>query len=632
MRALAPTALWLLLLIAIPIALYLFKRQAKTVKVSTLVFFQSLAKEHREAAWLRKLKKWLSLLLALIALLTLIGALAKIVIAPGGADAQSVVILLDRSASMAAKDGLGENRLQATKAQLRARLDALPSTVPVALVAYDRRTEIIVPKTTDRRALLRGLDTVSVRPVPDRRADALATAGRIAGLRTPAQIWDASDQSTASGETLSLPRRRHRHPHLERPSRRYQYRHHLLPSPSHSARARPLRSLRPGRAQLRRTRLRRSRTHHPDRCRHPRPPPLRTRPGERQGLVLPIEGGRGQELTIRVSAPGDVLALDNSAVAELPESRPVRVAWIAEKPDPFVGLALNALAEEGRLEIFRGKPGAWPLGDDIDAVLFQGWLPQDDQWDPNIPTIVIDPPGTSGPVRAARIKAGALPRTDLREADTSHPVLFGVSTGRAAVAQTAILDTGTVGLKPLWLAGNEPLLAAGEIAGQRLVVMGFSPQYSERLPLTASFPLLLSNAVYWATEPARTTTGIAKRTGETLALESPGSLTWRELQNGKIISGTLAPATGTLAELDRQGLWTTPSGKTGTALLLSDAETQLIPTTEESAEGETAPPEIAATPAPKRSFLRGQLAPFFIALAVLALLIESYLFHRHGVY
>ena len=162
--------------------------------------------------------------------------------------------------------------------------------------------------------------------------------------------------------------------------------------------------------------------------------------------------------------------------------------------------------------------------------------------------------------------------------------------------------------------------------------MGFSPQYSERLPLTASFPLLLSNAVYWATEPARTTTGIAKRTGETLALESPGSLTWRELQNGKIISGTLAPATGTLAELDRQGLWTTPTGKTGTALLLSDAETQLIPTTEESAEGETAPPEIAATPAPKRSFLRGQLAPFFIALAVLALLIESYLFHRHGVY
>ncbi len=630
MRVLAPTALWLLLLLAIPIALYLFKRQAKTVKVSTLVFFQSLAKEHREAAWLRKLKKWLSLLLALIALLTLIGALSKIVIAPGGADARSVVILLDRSASMAAQDSLGENRLQATKTLLRARLDALPASVPVALLAHDRRTEIIVPKTTDRRALLRGLDTITIRPIPDRRSDALATAGRIAALRTPAQIWDASDQSTASSET-ALPEGVTTIPISSAlPSvtnigiTAFQVR----PIPLEHARYEAfvqvaLNASAPAAIEAKLTIQVGSGI--------PIPRQFELAPGARQGLVLPIDGGRGQELTIRISAPGDVLTLDNTVIAQLPESRPVRVAWISEKPDPFIGLALSALAEEGRLEIFRGKPAAWPLSDEIDAILFQGWLPEDDQWDTSIPTIVIDPPGSSGPIRAAKITAGALPRTDLREAGTGHPVLFGVSTGRAAVAQTAILDTGTAGLKPLWLAGSEPLLAAGEIASQRLVVMGFAPQYSERLPLTASFPLLLSNAVYWTTQPTRTTTGTAKRTGETLTLESPGSLTWRELENGKLIpGGTLAQATGTLAELDRQGLYTTPTGITGTALLLSHAETQLTPA-EDTAQAETAIPA-PITPTKSASLLRGQLAPFFITLALLALLLESYLFHRRGVY
>ena len=77
MRFLTPSYLHLLWLALIPLVLWLFRRQAKRVPVSTLLFFKSLAREHQESAWLRRIKKWLSLLLTLLVLLFAILALAR---------------------------------------------------------------------------------------------------------------------------------------------------------------------------------------------------------------------------------------------------------------------------------------------------------------------------------------------------------------------------------------------------------------------------------------------------------------------------------------------------------------------------------------------------------------------------
>ena len=51
--------------------LYLFRRRPRTQQVSTLIFFKMLAKEHQESAWMRRLKRLLSLLLALAFVLAL---------------------------------------------------------------------------------------------------------------------------------------------------------------------------------------------------------------------------------------------------------------------------------------------------------------------------------------------------------------------------------------------------------------------------------------------------------------------------------------------------------------------------------------------------------------------------------
>ena len=54
--------------------------------------------------------------------------------------------------------------------------------------------------------------------------------------------------------------------------------------------------------------------------------------------------------------------------------------------------------------------------------------------------IVINPPGSLGPVPAARLAGDGLPLDSLRAIDRGHPLLYGVATGRVGLTQTAVLE------------------------------------------------------------------------------------------------------------------------------------------------------------------------------------------------
>ena len=132
-------------------------------------------------------------------------------------------------------------------------------------------------------------------------------------------------------------------------------------------------------------------------------------------------------------------------------------------------------------------------------------------------------------MRAVALENG-VPRENVRVSNPEHPILFRVSSARVALTQTAVLDTSG-SIEPLWFAGEEPVLAAGEVAGQRLVLFGFSPMQSEKLPLMASYPLLLENAILWCSEQALAEEQMrTMRTGSLLSTEG-GSLGWIEVDD-----------------------------------------------------------------------------------------------------
>jgi hypothetical protein len=345
---------------------------------------------------------------------------------------------------------------------------------------------------------------------------------------------------------------------------------------------------------------------------------LELAPGESSALILPLEGLRGQRLEMRLKTTGDCFGWDDGLAAPLPKTKPLNVAWFAEKPDPFTELALSSLIEAGRIEMKKGDPAAWPPKEQPDVYVFENWLPK--EWPTDRPVIALTPLTNSGPLRT-RVMRG-VPHDSVRAVQPDHPVLFRASSSRIAVTQTTVLDL-PASLEPLWIAGTEPVLAAGEFNGQRLVVTAFSPAQSEQLALLPSFPLILGNALYWCAENSDALADMRTlHTGE--MLNASNLVQWHAWDGDSFIEISDDPANGLLA-LQRIGAWET-GDRSGASALISDAETNLPKLSSDVAvSAQPAAPLITASAFstwPKR----------LIWLALALLLLESFLFHRKAVY
>ncbi|MBP6603156.1 MAG: BatA and WFA domain-containing protein [Verrucomicrobiales bacterium] len=619
MQFLHPSSLWLLLLGFIPLALYLFRRRSQKIRVSTLVFFKTLAREHQESAWLRRFKKWFSFLLTILLLLLAVFVLSRIIIEQDDADQyRTVVILLDRSASMEVGDESGESRLETAKRILKERLKKVPEEVGVSLIAYDVRPEVIQPRTMNRRELLSRLENVAVRPMADRSDVAMESARMIAGLEPPSVIWHVSDHPiSATGAiaeagvhelNLALPEA------VNCGITALQLRAVPLEHSRYDAFVQV--ALNADSPRPVNVRLNVSVGGIPSQFRE-----IELQPAETTGVTFRINGATDQILRVWLETERDDFALDDQVTLSLPEAKPILAAWIRpdETEDPYTRLALSSIQETGTFELLKGNPGAWPLSEKVDAVIFDGWLPP--EWPTDIPAVVINPPGSSGPVIARKLDA-PIPYDSVRVGNADHPVLFRISSSRVALARTAVLEARG-SLEPLWFAGKDPVLAAGEVGGKRLVVMAFSPGLSDRLPLMASFPILMGNALYWCVgQEDGATQSRLFNTGEMVAVEGE-SISWDE-SNGGSKSKIRLPLTREVIEMDRVGVWTTDTGQKGASQLLSAPETNL------PSRGDLGSDE--ADYFHVENGFAGNMKLWLLSVILLILLLESWLFHRHAVY
>ncbi|MBU6303029.1 MAG: VWA domain-containing protein [Verrucomicrobia bacterium] len=617
MQFLFPQAWWLTLLGILPVALYFFKRRSRSVPVSTMVFFRWLAEQHQDSAWLRRLKRWISFILTMILFLGPVFLLARLSRTPFSGGVRNVVILLDRSASMGAVDAAGVTRFEAARQLIRSRIQALPEQVGVALVVYDSRPQVIEARGTQRRAFLAALDALQADPVAGDAAAALETARTLARLETPAEIWQVSDHPAPSGSVGPDKEVRFVPLSVALPVATnvgftaFQVRKEPLQAGRYTAfvqisanRAAP-RAVegritgRIGEAPL-------------------APRGFRLEPGEVRGLELPLSGVKGQLLRLVLEVPGDALEVDNTLLAPLPESRPVVAVRVGRKEqvDPYAHLALQSLVEEGELKIWSVQPENWPVRD-VDVAIFDNWLPE--AWPTDLPAVVLNPPGSAGPVRARSLGTAGLPHREIQEVVPGHPVLFRVSGSRVALTQSCVVEP--VGsLQPLWSAGGEPILLAGTVKGQRLVVMAFSPRQSERLPMTASFPLLMGNSIYWCAEGRRQEELMGSGNGRTgkLVEVSGGELRWTGLRAGELTRQVERLPAG-VAELRRSGVWEDGSGRRGAAHLLSREESDLT-AARTGAE--------AGSPPPGSGLVSGGMVCSLIGFLLVLLLLENVLFHR----
>jgi hypothetical protein len=670
-------------IIAIPLILYLFRPRPRTVRTSTLPFFMWLAKEHQDNAWLRRLKQILSLLITLAVIMAGVSSLGQLVVSPSEDDLETVVVLIDRSASMSAREKDGPTRMDEALALVRERLAGLPAGVGVSVIAYDRSPEVLLARTVDRRQVERVLDTVKVRPIASEPIQAIRLAKRLAALETPAAVWHVTDfepdltgvmQNTnadsdpaiangvpGNGNSASS----EKGPKPDEPSADQLAKVDVktftlgLSKPLNAGitafqiRRVPLQQARLGYEAFvqvvcssNKEESAELEVHHDGALVQLRK--LTLRPGETQTLLIPIDAelaqpnpdednkssdevngtekpkpddGADRTLTLKLNVAGDVLPEDDVLHAWIPNLPPIRVLWLSENPDPFMELAFSTISSSNDIQMLQGPPSSWPPSTPVDVVIFDGWVPN--EWPTDVEVIAFRPPKSIGPIQSVPIPNQGVPIDNLREADSDHPLLYGVATERISVRQRVILD-GTGSLQPVWTGPSGPVLVAGESQGQRVIVMAFSPEQSERFPLMMSFPIFLANSVYWAAENrVQESLGINRRTGELQEFDGQ-SLEWTVPNNTKTKTETIQLA-GSWSELDRIGLWKTDTGQRGAEALLSNQET-MMPWSKSETDA-TNKNAITST----SSWLRGDLVPILMWPMLVLLLLDSWLYHRHAV-
>lgn len=613
-KLLQPQFLHLAWLALVILALHLFRRRAQTREVSTLLFFRWLAHEHREAAWLRQLKKWLALLLSLVVLGLTALALSRPQSEANSTALGSVVVLVDVSASMGAKDAAGVSRLQWAVAELQKKIQALPEDLPISLIAYDSMPVGLLARSSNRRECLRLLGQLEVRPVEDQPALALRLARPLLAMDAKSRLWHASDRPLEHAEGLpveffnaALPVVRNvgitafeiRRAPLSLQRHDLFVAVHAASANSSAMTAELEVSMAGSLVQLRRIEL---------------------EPGATQRITLPLEQPRGEWLEVRVRAQEDCLGWDDAVAAPCPKPRRLSVVHVAGQADPFTKLALDSLAQQGQLQVISTSPQNWAAETGADLYVFERFVPA--ELPKTRPSLLLEPIQSCAAFEVRPLAGEGLMQDEVADTGLDHPVLHRLQPSVLALRQTLELRASP-SLQPLLMSRGQTLLAAGAWQGQRLVVSAFSPAASQRLTLMPAFPLLLGNALDWCLQP-RLDAGAphVQASGGHVPLQ--GLVSWRHW-NGRAFVEEQMQADGVLP-LSRIGLWQQGT-QSGLSQLCSLTETSLP--TVGRAQGRSQPPEAVLSQL-WRSF--DTLSQLILWLLLALLILESWLFHRHALY
>jgi hypothetical protein len=212
---LSPLAAILAAAVAVPalLVLYFLKLRRREMEIASTFLWKKAIQDLQVNAPFQKLRRNLLLFLQMLLLLLLCLALSRPVsnYTPGAG--KSSVILIDRSASMAAKDVNGHTRLEEAKKRAKSLVDSMNRGSAATVIAFDDSAETIQQFTTDTVTLRRQIDSIQQtdRPSKLKLAYQLAAAQmafipenlRPGQLQLP-DVWLYSDGHVSDAKEITL--------------------------------------------------------------------------------------------------------------------------------------------------------------------------------------------------------------------------------------------------------------------------------------------------------------------------------------------------------------------------------------------------------------------------------------------
>jgi len=204
MNFLFPMAAWLGFLALPIIAFYLLKTRQRRKPVSTLLFWNELKPKIESSPFWRRLRRWLSLALALLIFGLILAALARPAFEWEKRAPRHIVALLDNSASMRATQP-APSRWEQAKAALERTIAQLRVQDEMTILTTEDPPRILHGWTSSQRALR---EAVAGAPLLETGSDpraALALARELRQLRPEASIVIFSDAVWPAGAEEALP-------------------------------------------------------------------------------------------------------------------------------------------------------------------------------------------------------------------------------------------------------------------------------------------------------------------------------------------------------------------------------------------------------------------------------------------
>lgn len=552
---LTPLALILLALIPPIIALYLLKLRRQDRPVSSIYLWQRFVRDVEANAPWQKLRRNLLLLLQILFMLSLIMALARPATEAGGVAGQTVVLILDTSASMGATD-VGMTRLQAAQAAARDLVTNLPDDARVTLItAAGGEAKLLLSASQDRRQALAAIAAAQPAALGSDLSPALALAEAIVAREPGAEIVLLSDGVVQLPERLTSPVR-------------------FVPfGQSGTNQAISLLSL------------------------------TTTATGEpalfvqvsnyaAQGvprrLVIQIDGAPFTAFDLELSPNGhveqlveavpvsaqtieayltpteaDFLAVDDRAWTVLRPAGPVQ-ATLVTRGNFFLQTALSLLGTQrlgSTIELTMAAPEDWKnLADDNQPSslptfhIFDSYVPE------NLPPgnlfFLAPPTSVPGLFEVLGQTTNPLPRP----VGVDHPLLQNVNLAETQVLTTTVLSgmnwSQALVMGEMPTGEPVPLLLAGEVAGRRVVILTFSLQQSD-LPLRPAFPILMANLVTYLAPGLGGLVPAELAAGDALAISTPPGVNRLRLAgpSGEETSLPVEAGRATLSALEQPGLY-----------------------------------------------------------------------------
>ncbi len=165
MSFLAPAFLWTLAALAPLAAIYFLKVRPRKKTVTAFFLWQKIFTEKKASALFKRLRDVFSLLLMALAFAAIAFALAEPDFA--GDERKDLLIVVDHSASMSAKDGT-TTRLEKARKRARDLIAGMNGTQRAAVASFAEVTRMLEHPTRHRKALLEAVNSIQATELPSR--------------------------------------------------------------------------------------------------------------------------------------------------------------------------------------------------------------------------------------------------------------------------------------------------------------------------------------------------------------------------------------------------------------------------------------------------------------------------------